>query len=169
MNKVLARTLLISFCAVAALCGGGTSAGEEPLRFVHALQRSGYGDMAVEYLNLLAKRPNMPAEIREVWDLEMSKSLKAAAADAFDAGERQRLIDESQKYLARFLKEKPGHAATANALAEWGDFLLKQSQELIQAAKAVEDKNAAQRENLLAEARTDLASAGEVPAGRVQI
>jgi tetratricopeptide (TPR) repeat protein len=151
----------MSCCAVAALCGGGASAREEPLRFVHALQRSGYGDMAVEYLNLLAKRPDLPPEIREVWDLEMSKSLKAAAADAFDARDHERLLDQSQKYLAKFLKEKPGHAATANALAEWGDFLLKQAQELIHAANAFEGKNAAEQQKMLTEARTDLANAQE--------
>ncbi len=92
MNKLFALTLMTSFCAAVALYAGAASAREEPLRFIHALQRSGYGDMAVEYLDLLAKRPDLPPEIRDVWDLEMSKSLKAAAADAFDAREYQRLI-----------------------------------------------------------------------------
>ena len=54
-------------------------AQEQPLRFVHALQENGYGDMAVEYLKTLEKQPDLPPEIRDVWDLEMSKSLKAAA------------------------------------------------------------------------------------------
>ena len=89
----------------------------------------------------------------------MSKSLKAAAAEAFDARDRERLIDESQKHLAKFLKEKPGHPTAANALAEWGDFLLRQSQELIHAAKAFEGKNRAQHEKMLADARAGLAEA----------
>ena len=82
---------------------------EQPLRFLHALQENGYGDMAVEYLKMLAKQPDLPPEVRDVWDLEMSKSLKAAAADAFDAKEYEALMDESQKYLAKFIKEKPDH------------------------------------------------------------
>jgi hypothetical protein len=160
MNKFFALTLVMSLAAF-AFCAGGASAREEPMRFIHALQRNGYGDMAVEYLNVLVKQPDLPAEIRDVWDLEMSKSLKAAAADAFDASDHERLIDESQRHLAKFLKEKPGHPAAANALAEWGDFLLRQSQELIRAAKGVEAKNAAQRDKMLAEARADLAKGRE--------
>ncbi len=161
MNRTVAPTLIVSLCTVLLLCGGAARAREEPLRFVHTLQRTGYGDMAVQYLDLLAKRPDLPPEIRDVWDLEMSKSLKAAAADAFDARDRERLIDESQKHLAKFLKEKPGHPAAANALAEWGDFLLRQSQELIHAAKVFEGKNAAQHEKMLADVRACLAEARE--------
>ena len=161
MNKSLAATLLLSFSAVLAISAGTASAREEPLRFVHALQRADYGDMAVEYLNLLAKQPEMPPEIRDVWDLEMSKTLKAAATDAFDAHERERLLDESQEHLAKFLKEKPGHPAAANALAEWGDSLLRQSQDLIHAAKAVAGNNAAQQAKLMADARATLAMSRE--------
>ena len=170
MNRTVAPTLILSFCTVLALCGGAATAREEPLRFVHALQRSGYGDMAVEYLDLLAKRPDLPPEIRDVWDLEMSKSLKAAAAEAFDARDRERLIDESQRHLAKFLKEKPGHPAAANALAEWGDFLLRQSQELLHAAKAIEGKNAAQYEKMSGRSTgRPRQGAGEVRAGRREV
>ena len=91
----------------------------------------------------------------------MSKSLKAAAADAFDASDHERLIDESQKYLAKFLMEKPGHPAAANALAEWGDFLLRQSQDFIHTAKTVEGNNAAQQAKLMANARATLAMSRE--------
>ncbi len=161
MKKPLAPTLMILLSAAAAICGGGAWAREEPLRFVHALQRGGYGDMAAEYLDLLAKRPALPAEIREVWDLEMSKSLRAAAADAFDVRERERLMAESHRHLAKFLKEKPKHPAAANALAEWGDFLLKQAQELIHSAAALKGKNAPEREKMLTDARTSLAEARE--------
>jgi len=161
MNKSPAPTLMVSFCVVLTLCAGAAPAREEPLRFIHVLQRTGYGDMAAEYLNLLAKQPNLPPEIRDVWDLEMSKSLKAAAADAFDARDYDRLIDESQKHLAKFLKEKPAHPAAAIALAEWGDFLLKRSLDILHSAKALEGKDAAQHEKRLADARAGLANARE--------
>ena len=55
----------------------------------------------------------------------MSKSLKAAAAAAFDAKEYESLMDESQKYLAKFIKEKPNHPDAMIAMAAWGDFLVK--------------------------------------------
>ena len=143
-------------------CAGAASAQEQPLRFIHVLQRTGYGDMAVEYLNLLAKRPDLPPEVRDVWDLEMSKSLKAAAADAFDAKEYERLIEESQKHLAKFLKEKPNNPAAANALAAWGDFLMKRAHGTDSLRrKTVEGKDKAQYEKCLADARAGLAEARE--------
>lgn len=160
MNKPLALALTITLCALATLCANSASAKEAPLRFLHALQRDGYGDMAVDYLNTLAKRPNMPVEIRDVWDLEMSKSLKIAAVDAFDTRDRERLIESSQKHLAKFLKEKPDHPAATVALAEWGDFLLRQAETLINGAEAVE-KNAAQHDKLMADARAKLTVAQE--------
>ena len=45
--------------AIAIPATGAATAREEPLRFIHVLQRTGYGDMAAEYLNLLAKRPDL--------------------------------------------------------------------------------------------------------------
>ena len=36
------------------------AADEQPLQFVHVLQKNGYGDMAVQYLEILAKRPDLP-------------------------------------------------------------------------------------------------------------
>jgi hypothetical protein len=153
MNKPLVLTLLLPSLVVLTLLVGAGSAREESLRFIHVLQQTGYGDVAVEYLELLAKRPALPDEIRDIWDYEMSKSLKAAAGDAFDARERERLIDESQKHLTKFLKEKPDNPAVAGALSEWGDFLLKQSLELLHSAKILKGKDAAQHEKRLADAR----------------
>ena len=63
--------------------------------------------MAVDYLEILGKRPDLPADIREMLDLEMSKSLKAAAADAFDPREKEQLIEQSHEHLAKFIREIP--------------------------------------------------------------
>lgn len=162
MNRFLAPALTILLSVLAALSPCQASAREETLRFIHALQRSGYGDMAVEYLNVLAKRPDLSPEIRVVWDLEMSKSLKAAAADAFDIRERDRWLDESQRHLAKFLKENPNHPAANIALAEWGDFLLRQAESRINAAKPLDGKkDTTQFDRLMTEARADLTASQE--------
>jgi len=158
------RTLIASFAALLLVAvPGRTAAQESPQRFLDALQENGYGDMAVEYLKLLEKRPDLPADLRDVWDLEMSKALRAAASDAFDAREYEQLMDESQKALAKFIKEKPDHPEAVTAMAAWGDFLVKRALESIRAAKALEDKekDKEKRAELLAEARTTLAEARE--------
>jgi hypothetical protein len=151
MNRLFA--IIIAFVVIAP-----AAAEEQPLRFVHALQQHGYGDMAVDYLETLAKRPDLAPEVREVWDLEMSKSLVAAAADAFDLREKEQLLKQSREHLAKFIREHPNHPATAVATASWGDFLLKQALESIRSAKAAEK---GQQEKDLAEARTDLGHARE--------
>jgi cellulose synthase operon protein C len=161
MKKFLASTLILLSNIVLTLVAGSALAQEPPLRFVHALQQAGYGDMAVEYLNLLAKRPNLPPEVRDVWELEMSKSLKAAADSAFDEKEYERLIGESQQHLAKFLKEKPDHPAAADALIAWGESLMRRVQDVLRAAKFADAKDKAQHEKLIADARVDLTSARE--------
>jgi hypothetical protein len=160
MKSLLAAMSTLLLGTMLMPCGV-VFAEDESLRFIHALQRSGYSDMAVEYLNLLARRPKMPPEVGDVWDLEMSRSLKAAAEDAFDAREYDRLIEESQKHLAKFLKEKPNHAAAADALIAWGEFLMKRAQEQVRSARLAEGKDKAQHEKCIADARAGLADARE--------
>ena len=91
----------------------------------------------------------------------MAKSLLAAAGDAFDARDKEQLLEESQEHLAKFIKEKPDHPAAAMAAAAWGDFLVKQALDLFGQAKAVAGKDDKQREKYLADARTDLDQARE--------
>ena len=143
------------------LVSGVVCAQEPPLQFVHALQEKGYGDMAVEYLKILDKQKNLPKEVRDVLDLEMSKSLKSAAGSAFDAKEYDALMKESQEYLAKFIKEKPNHPDAMIAMASWGDFLLKRALESLRLAKSLADKpkEKEQYEKALIEARAGIADA----------
>jgi hypothetical protein len=150
--------LVALFASVAACLTGGVSDGrEQPLRFLHALQANGYSDMAVMYLKLLKDQSDMPPEIGEVWDLEMSKSLGAAAEAAFDAKEAESLMEDSQKHLAKFIKENPNHPEATVAMAAWGDFLVKRALESLRLAKSVEGKDKPEYEKHLVAARSGLA------------
>jgi tetratricopeptide (TPR) repeat protein len=157
MKKCPATIAVLSIIALAAATL--VSAAEQPLKFLHLLQQNGYGDMAVGYLEILAARPDLPQEVRDVWDLEMANSLMVAAADAFDARDKERLLKESREHLAKFVREKPNHPATAMAAVSWGDFLVKRASELIRQAKSVAGKDDKQREKCLADARADLLEA----------
>ena len=137
------------------------TADEQPLRFVHALQEEGYGDMAVAYLKLLEKRPDLPADIRDVWDLEMAKALKAAAASAFDAKDYEALMAESQQHLAKFIKERSNHPEAMTAMASWADFVMKRALDSLRAAKSAGAKNKEQYDKLVGEARAGLTDARE--------
>jgi tetratricopeptide (TPR) repeat protein len=150
--------VILAVALAAALCGFA-GAKEQPLRFVHALQDAGYGDMAVEYLKLLEQQPDLPPEIRAVWDLEMAKSLKAAAAAAFDAKESETLMAESQQYLAKFIKNSPNHPDAVMATTSWGDFLVKRALESLRVAKTEAGRDKEQADKHLSEARASLGEA----------
>ena len=127
---------------VGLAAGHAASAQEPPLKFLHVLQENGYGDMAAEYLKILQKKgPGMPQAVADVWDLEMSKSLRAAANEAFDAREHEQLMEESQTHLTKFIKEKPDHPDFLAAVTLWSDFPVKHALQLIRAAKAAADKD----------------------------
>lgn len=143
---------LAAFCAILALGSHSTSLGaEQTLAFVRGLQEKGYSDVSVEYLKWLRKQPSMPAEIADVFDLEMSRSLRGAANTAFNAEEAQQMTVEAQKYLDKFLKEKPNHPDAVAAMVSWGTFSVDQALQLIRASQGVADK--AQRAKQLDEAR----------------
>ncbi|MBN1394917.1 MAG: hypothetical protein JW959_07835 [Pirellulales bacterium] len=135
------------------------SAGEEPLRILQVLRENGYADVAVKYLEKLAERPEMPAEVRDVWDLEMSKSLSAAAADAYDEREYERLAAASQRHLAKFIREHPDHPAVASAITAWGENLGKQALGRLTAARNIAKKNKDLSAKLFSEARDELQQA----------
>ena len=156
MKKCLQLIAVLLAGVLTPQTAGVAAATEDPLRFVHLLQQNGYGDMAVAYLEQLAARPDLPGKVRDVWDLEMAKSLLAAAGDAFDARDKEQLLREAQEHLAKFIKEKPDHPAAAMAAAAWGDFLMKEALDLLGQAKAVEGKDDKQREKYLTDARADL-------------
>ena len=154
MKKCLA--IIAVFWAVAVTVH---AAPERPLRFAELLRQNGYSDMAVAYLESLAARSDLPAEVRDLLDLEMAKSLMTAAGDAFDARDKEELLRRSREHLAKFVREKSDHPAAPMASAAWGDFLLKEAIEKIRQSKATDDKE--QQERDIADARAALAGARE--------
>ena len=161
MKKCFTLIAVLLASVLTLWTAGVARAAEEPLRFVHLLQQNGYGDVAVDYLEILAAQPDLPDNVRDVWDLEMAKSLLAAAGDAFDARDKEQLLRQAQEHLAKFIKEKPHHPAAAMAAVAWGDFLVKQALDQLRQAKEVKGKDDKLREKYLSDARKDLVQARE--------
>ena len=147
------------FASQAQAAGQAAGKADEPesLQFLHLLQENGYGDLAVEYLNILDKQADLPAEIRKVFDLEMSESLRAAADLAYDDKESEQLKAESRKHLDKFLKENPDHPAADAALASWDEFQLKQVLWRLQTAKGLEGNDKDKYAQEMREIRAQLA------------
>jgi tetratricopeptide (TPR) repeat protein len=151
------RIALAALLATLVTGWAAAPAAEQPLEFLHGLQEKDYGDVAIDYLNMLKAGGNMPEAVREVWDLEMSKSLRASASRAFDAKDFERLMGEAQTYLNKFLKEKPDHPAAVSAMVSWGNFTMDRALNYLRAGKTAKDK--AQRAAQLQQARDALTDA----------
>ncbi|MEN6449615.1 MAG: hypothetical protein ABFC96_03905, partial [Thermoguttaceae bacterium] len=157
-GRICLSVLLVTVALTLSLAASALAA-ERPLKFVHQLRDAGYADMAVVYLDLLAKRPDMPAEVREVWNQEMSLSLEAEAAKAFDAKDRERLLQKAQQHRAKFIQEKPGSEASATAILEWGKSLMNAAIDQIATANKRPASEKDQRKKGLADARKQLDAA----------
>lgn len=155
-----ARELMLSVCLAVFCAFTGAASAEEarPLDFIHALQQKEYYDVAVDYLNMLKALGQMPAEVTDVWDLEMSRSLQGAAKPehAFNAREADELIAKAQKHLDKFLKEKPNHPEALEAGVAYGSFAVDRALTRMRDAKVLGDNDKPQARRLLDEARADL-------------
>ncbi|MGD0382377.1 MAG: hypothetical protein ABSA77_02570 [Thermoguttaceae bacterium] len=157
--KIVRLLLVIILLVVAGHFRPAWGGEVRPTVFLHALQKD-YGDMAVDYLNMLKQNDDLPEELRESWDLEMSKSLRSAARDARDAynvEDSESLMREAEKHLTKFLREKPDHPEASEARAMWADFSMDKALKNLRSAQTNVDKK--QKEKLLDDARTALGEA----------
>jgi len=151
----LARTLSIAgLLVLGATWGSPSRAAEDPIVFLHAMQDGGYADVAVDYLKTIKGRPDAPKEITQLWDLEMSRSLRAAAKSAYNETERNALMENAQKYLQKFLTENPDLPEAIRAGAWWADISGQEALQDLRHAKEIKDE--AKRNEAIAKVRKTL-------------
>src|SRR5688572_22617786 len=86
-------------------------AADTSLEFLKALQKQGYGELAVEHLEQLKASGKLPEELTDTWDLEMSTSLRLSANEAYNRQEEAQRRAKAQEHLNKFLKDHPNHPA----------------------------------------------------------
>ncbi|HEV2972146.1 MAG TPA: hypothetical protein VGY55_19390 [Pirellulales bacterium] len=126
-------------------------AEDRDLAFLHALQERHYGDTAVDYLKTLRTSPDAPAAVVDVWDLELAKSLLDEARSIGDIAERARMIDEAQRHLNQFAKDKPNHPGALQAQLISATMVVDQANEALVAGRRMKD--GAEKSAALAAAR----------------
>jgi hypothetical protein len=129
-----------------------TAAKEPYFEFLRAAQDRGYGEVAIEYLRQQQASGRMPPELAETLDLELSRSYRAAVAEAFNAAEAENRMAKARTHLDKFLNEHPDHGEFARAMESWGDIELDQGREQLRRATA--SKNPDQQQQFRAAART---------------
>lgn len=152
----------IAHCLIALVLGlaiGGSQAlaEQDAFEFVRAAQERGYGEAAIDFLEKLKSRGALPEDLAETWDLEMSRSWRAAMREAYNAAEADQRLAKAQQYLDKFLKEHPNHSAAAEALGTWGDIFAERGANQLVLARRVSDP--AQKQKHLDAARKEFEQA----------
>jgi tetratricopeptide (TPR) repeat protein len=115
------------------------------------LQKAGYSDVAIDYLDRIKADPNAPKEILDLWDLEMSRSKKDAAKQAYNNEQAKQWTEESKALLERFIKANPTRPEAIQEAAAWSLEQAEKAQtDVLLAAYAT---STVEKAKLLAEAR----------------
>ena len=149
MRLVCAFLVIVAASTAAARAAGK----DEDMDFLHRMVREGFADIAVDYLRDLKINPaGASPSIMRVWDLEMSKSLRAQAQfGSYNAAQAKQLLGESKALLEQFVKNNPNLPEAIQAAAEWTKEQANDAQYALYRALALTDK--AKREAALAKVR----------------
>jgi tetratricopeptide (TPR) repeat protein len=121
-----------------ALVGTRIQADEPIVRFIEGLRERGYFDTAIEYLEVIRQRTDLPAEIAEVLDLQLGLTWQQRAALSRVPEDREKAVGEAERALRKFLAEKAQHAQAPLANSMLGELLFDRAKSLIWKAEGLD-------------------------------
>lgn len=155
-RAVFSLGLLLAAC-VAPISG---QAAERPhLEFVEGLRKRDLGELAIDYLKSIQNRPDLPADVKEVFDLELAKSHSTAALETRNVDEAKKHLAEAKVLLDKFVKEHANHPQVASASTTYGDLAFRGGQSMLRAALSLPEKEKEKKKTLMQEARVALEDA----------
>jgi hypothetical protein len=153
----------VIFCLTAGAAG---IRAEEPAQaFLEALRDRGYYDVALEYLDAAAKNPSLPQSFKDSALYEKGTTLVQGARLQRDSVLREQQLDEAQKALQQFVKEKPGHLYAVAARSQLGNVIVERARHQVEKAKRA---STAEKQTLNKKARELYDQGGKVFAGLVE-
>jgi tetratricopeptide (TPR) repeat protein len=146
--------------AVVVLAGGPALWADEPpyREFVQGLRDRHYADLALEYLQELAKKKDLPPDVVAILPLELARTRVAVAEDTADAAQRAVLYGQARDDFTRFLSGKPRADLAAEANFDLARLLRLQAH--AQLTLALQQDNADQQKTQKAQARAQFDAAG---------
>ena len=89
---------------------------EEPyLEFLQGLRERNYFDYALIYLDQLALRPSLPAEMRQLIPYEKAVTLRENAKTLRNPERQFEQLDQALAFLDQFIQENPNHSYSGDA------------------------------------------------------
>ena len=89
---------------------------EEPyLEFLQGLRERNYFDYALIYLDQLALRPSLPAEMRQLIPYEKAVTLRENAKTLRSPEKQFEQLDQALAFLEQFIQENPNHSYSGDA------------------------------------------------------
>lgn len=147
------RPMIASLVVGIALISGASARGEERyLDFIGGLRERQFFDTAIEYIDSVSQRPDLPAEVREVLDLERGMTLQQKGASSRIPEDREQALSEAETSLRKFIGEHGQHAQAALANSMLGELLFERARSLMW--KALETEEANKKLELQQSART---------------
>jgi tetratricopeptide (TPR) repeat protein len=125
-----------SAAALWVILAPSAPAGEPYRDFLRGLWANGYGEAALDYVNLIRQRPDLPAEVQTALDLYVARSLRIAAGESDTTEHANERLAAASANLDKFLKAHPDHPDIASAWTLAGEIELIRGEEALRSAQA---------------------------------
>jgi hypothetical protein len=157
---MIRRSLGLAFVAAFLLAPFAARAEEPPyLDFVRGLRERHYTDLALEYLQKLQQRKDVPPEVAARLPLEIARTQLDKAADTPDLGDRLALFGLARQQFADYLAKNPNSPLANQARLDMADVAVRQGQ--TQLSRVIREEDPAAKAAEAAKARQILDDAGK--------
>ncbi len=147
------RNTAVLVSLVIALCANGRVGAEEPFaEFVEGLRQRGFHNTALEYLDELAKRTDLPIEFAQTLDLERGITYRAQASASRVTEDREQALSQAELALKAFTSRHNDHPRAPFANSELGQLLFERARSLLWDSEAPSNEN--RKAELQQQART---------------
>ena len=145
---------------LALISTSGAHAEEPYLQFVQGLRDQQYHDYAILYLDQIAARSNVPAEIKQVVPYQKAMILLDGSRRARTPEKQTEQLDQALAFLEQFVKDSPNHPSAGDANSDRAQILLSKGRVEILQSRSPANQGA--KRDIQARARDVIAKARQV-------
>lgn len=149
---------------IAAILGAGVAtpiSADEPFgQFIEGLRERRYFDTALEYLDQLSQRSDLPQDFAETLELERGVTYRAQASASRVPEDRDQALNQAEIALKKFTAAHSDHPRAPYANSELGQLLFERARTLLWDSES--PSNADRKADLQQQARTQIDQAKQI-------